>query len=285
MNKTQRKNTLLIVPVNDLEAFLIAELGERIKMQVYRSEQPHGAKLGDESNILETIKKSICSTVIIVEMPGPEIEKQIQALGKELKIIDHHSYTDLDRARDAEGMSLPSSLEQFLELAGIDDKELDEIGYKPRLVRATGLWDAGYIWALIDNGYTTEEIEEFEEYKEVIDQKLGSSSMTKESKLAAELAWKAREEWKEFWIFESADMNAHIRSLISRMAAKHFKKPTPVIILERAGRVIYVQETPRASDLFDHFGGFTFGKDHNWGYDNEEGEKQVGLDQIKEFLT
>ena len=269
---------------------MIAELGEWIGMQVYRSKQPHGAKLSEEPNILDIVRRNgqqtVHETVIIVEMPGPEVEEQIRALGKELKIIDHHSYNELDRSHDPKtGESLPSSLEQFLRLAGIDDKELDQMGYKPRLVRATGLWDAGYIWALIENGYTTEEIEEFEEYKEVVDQKLGSSSVTKESRAAAERAWETKEEWNGFWIFESADMKAHIRSLISRMAAKHFKKPTPVIILEKAGRIIYVQETSKAQDLFNKFGGFTFGKAHNWGYDNEEGGKQIKLDDIKEFLT
>ncbi|MFH1315665.1 MAG: hypothetical protein ABIH67_04715 [Candidatus Uhrbacteria bacterium] len=285
MEKIKRTNTLLIVPVNDEEAYTIAELGDAIKMQVHRSKQPHGARLEDESGVLDLVKKSDCSTVIVVEMPGPEIEEQIRNLGKELIIIDHHRYTDLDRAHDSEGHVLPSSLEQFLNLVELSDQELDDLGYNAKMVRATGLWDEGYIWALIENGYSTKEIEQFEEHKEIIENKLGLPTETEESRQAAERAWKDRQEWNGFQIMHSADDQAHIRSLVSRMAAKHYKKRTPVIISERAGKRIYVQESDRAVDLYKEFGGFMYGGDWNWGYDNNERKKQLKLDEVKKILN
>ena len=279
-----RKNTLLIVPVNDEEAYMIAKLADAIKMQVHRSKQPHGARLEQEPRILDLVRDSGCHRIIVIEMPGPEVEQQIGDLGKELFIIDHHRYKDLDRARDKNGQRLPSSLEQFLDLVGLDDQELDQLGYNPRLVRATGLWDAGYIWALIENGYTNKEIEQFEEHKEIIEKKLGLPAVSKESRMAAERAWKDRREWNGYQVVITADQKAHIRSLVSRMSAKYYKKRTPVIISERAGQRLYVQETDRALDLHQKFGGFTFGGDGNWGYDNKEQKEQVGLDDLKSFL-
>ena len=285
MDAKWRGQTLLIVPVNDEEAYMIAELAERIGLQVHRSEQPHGARLENEPGVLDLVRDSDCQTVVVVETPGPEVEKQIQDLGKELVIIDHHRYTDLDRAHDTEGHTLPSSLEQFLDLVEMSDQELDDLGYNPRLVRAVGLWDAGYIWALIENGYTNKEIEQFEEQKEIIEKKLGLPAVTEESRQAAERAWKDRQEWNGFLILTSADQKAHTRSLISRMTAKHYKKRTPVIISERADQRLYVQESDRAVDLYKEFGGFMYGGDTNWGYDNEDEPVKLDLEKIKQFLS
>ena len=279
-----RENTLLIVPVNDEEAYMIAELAEAIKMPVHRSKQPHGARLEDEPNVLDLVRDSDCPTVIVVEMPGPGVEQQIRDIGKELIIIDHHRYTDLDRAHDSKGRVLPSSLEQFLNLVELSDQELDDLGYNAKMVHATGLWDAGYIWALIENGYSTKEIEQFEEHKEIIEKKLGLPAITDESRQAAERAWKDRKEWNGFLIMTSADDKAHIRSLVSRMAAKHYKKRTPVIISERAGKRLYVQESDKADDLYKKFGGFMYGGDWNWGYDNDGEKRELGLEDVKLYF-
>lgn len=286
MAKLERKKCLLIVPVNDEEAYTIAELGEKIGMQVYRSRQPHGARLEEEPGILDLIRSCGCDTVVTVELPGPEVEEQIRSLGKDLTIIDHHRYTDLDRARDsATGKLLPSSLEQFLDLAGLDDAELKELGYQPRLVRAVGLWDAGYIWALIKAGYSRDEIEAFERHKAELERRIGIPSATAASRQAAEQAWQDRQQWNGYTIVTADDPKAHIRSLVSRMAAKEFWKPTPMLISERGGQRLYAQETPSALALYENFGGFTFGGDQNWGYDSLDEGKEIKLQQIKVFLS
>ncbi len=281
-----RQNCLLIVPVNDEEAFLIAEIGEKIGMQVYRSSQEHGAKLEDETGIMDVLEcrgERPFAHVIIVEMPGVEIEKRIKDKGRFLHIIDHHQYNDLDRAHDKDGNALPSSLHQFLELAEISDSELEQLGYDPRLVHGIGYWDAGYFWGLLDAGYSREEIDRVEEYKNELGAKIPGRLPSKEARDVAEKAWKAREAWKDFQIVVSDDPDTYIRSLVSRLSAREYWKPMPMIIVERAGKRIYVQESPRTRDLFEHFGGFTFGSDRNWGYDNEE-EVRITLGRVKEFL-
>ncbi len=284
MDKKARKNTLLIVPVNDEEAFVIAELGEKIGMQVHRSNQPHGAKLDAEPGLMEVIESSGKNTVIVVEMPGPEIEERIKDKGLSLQIIDHHHYTKLNRAHDAAGEMLPSSLAQFLVYAGISDQELTDLGYDPRMIHAIGLWDSGYIWALIEAGYSRKEIEAFEEYKKNIETALGMPEVRKDDLAAAEQAWAEKSKWNGFYVLVSDDPKAHTRSIVSRIAAKEFWKPTPIMISERAGNRLYVQESPRSIDLFEHFGGFTFGRDKNWGYDNRGEGKRLTLEDVKSFL-
>ena len=88
---------------------MIAELALRKGYQVHRSSQPHGARLEREPRILERVKDYGASTVIVVEMPGPETEEAIRAMGKHLVVIDHHNYTDLERAHAPDGSTLPSS--------------------------------------------------------------------------------------------------------------------------------------------------------------------------------
>jgi len=285
MKPEERKKNLLIVPVNDEEAFMIAELGEKIGMQVHRSEQAHGAKLDEEPGLIKMIMESEEDNVITIELPGLAAEREIQNLGKTIKIIDHHHYTGLNRAHDESGEILPSSLAQFLDYAGVSDKELKELGYDPRMIRAIGLWDSGYIWALIEDGYSREEIEAFEEYKKDIDKALGMPAEREADVKAAEEAWKNKTEWNGYYVLVSDDLKAHTRSIVSRLAAKEFWKPTPIMISERAGNRLYVQESPKSIELFEHFGGFTFGRDKNWGYDNRGEEKSLTLEDVKEFLN
>lgn len=287
MKKSDRKNCLLIVPVNDEEAFLIAELGEKIGMQVHRSKQEHGARLENEPNIIDVVEcrgERSFAHVIIVEMPGPDIEQSIKSKGLSLKIIDHHQYNDLNRAYDKDGNALPSSLHQFLALAEISDSELEKLGYDPRLVNGIGYWDAGYFWGLLEVGYSKEEVDEVENYKNQISAKIPGRLPSEQARAAAKEAWKNREEWNGYQVVISDKPETYIRSLVSRLSAREYWKPMPMIIIERAGKRIYVQESDRVKDLFEHFGGFTFGSDCNWGYDNDEQKQKLTLKDIKEFL-
>ncbi|MBI2484663.1 hypothetical protein HYW18_00720 [Candidatus Uhrbacteria bacterium] len=276
--------TLLIVPPNDEEAYLIAEIGERLGMQVYRSSQPHGARLEKEPGVCAFIKKSSADTVVVVEMPGLKTEGEIRRLGRHLVIIDHHNYTDLDRAHALDGTPLPSSLEQFLRLFDVTDEQLDRFGYVPRFVRAVGLWDAGYIWALFDAGFSREDMEKFLVFKDEIALRVGAAEVAPHNKEMAKGAWEQRETFGDFLIVTSLDPIAQIRSNVSRLAAMEFWRPTPMIISERGGKRLYVQETDHALDLFHHFGGFTFGTDRNWGYDNDTEKVSCTLSDVKTFL-
>ncbi|KKW44587.1 MAG: hypothetical protein UY95_C0024G0006 [Parcubacteria group bacterium GW2011_GWA2_56_7] len=279
------QHTLLIVPPNDEEAYLIAELAERKGYQVYRSTQPHGARLEREPALLEQVERSGASQIIIVEMPGPPMEERIRAMGKHLVIIDHHNYTDLDRAHHSKtGDPLPSSLEQFLSYADITDEWLLHWKYDPKMVRAIGLWDAGYIWALIDAGFSKQEIEIFLAYKDELARSVGSSEIQPRNQLAARRAFEEREAFGSYTVMVGHDPVAHIRSSVSRLMAMEYWKPMPAIISERAGERLYVQETDQALNLFHRFGGFTFGTDRNWGYDNTIEATRVTLSDTKAFL-
>ena len=282
----KRELSLLIVPVNDPEAAMIAELGTRLGMEVLRSSQPHGARLENEIGIVDFVRENKSETVIIVEIPGPAIEDEIRALGKNLKIIDHHAYTDLDRAHDASnGELLQSSLEQFLSFAEVDDDQLRKLGYDPRMVKAIGLWDKNFFWELIETGYSKEEIKKFLAFSSQVSRTAGIEAEDDEqTKLAAKRAWDGRIEFEGFQIIFSENPKLQIRGAISMLAALEYWKQTPMIIIEKNGKLIYVQETDIARELFNKFGGFTFGMDRCWGYDNEVEGKKVNLEDIKRFI-
>jgi len=278
-----RKKSLLIVPVNDEEAFLIAEIGEKVGMQVYRSKQEHGAKLELENLTVEDVID--WQNILIVEMPGPELEGRLKGVGKNVIVIDHHQYNDLDRAHDEAGNALPSSLHQFLELAEISDSELEQLGYDPRLVHGIGYWDSGYFWGLLDAGYSRDEVDVVEKYKNEIAAQIPDRLPSKEAQEHADQVWENREEWNGYQVVISDEPNIYVRSLVSRLSAREYWKPMPMIIFERAGKRIYVQESSKTNELFEHFGGFTFGSNRNWGYDNEGEKQEISLEMIKKFLA
>ena len=283
--ETDSKKTLLIVPPNDEEAYLIAELGEKKGFQVYRSAQPHGARLEREPRVLQLVKASGASTVIVVELPGPEVEEQILAMGKHLVLIDHHNYADLERAYAPDGSVLPSSLEQFLKVADINDAHLRRWGYEPDLVRGIGLWDANYLWGVLDAGYSKDRVEAVVTFKDQLAEKAGSAEADPVNQEEAQRAFDDREKFGDYFVVVSRHPSARIRSSLSRLFATTYWKRTPTIISERSGERIYVQETDRAKDLFHQFGGFTFGSDCNWGYDNETETDQVSLSDVKSYLA
>lgn len=280
----QETTTLLIVPPNDEEAYLIAELGDRLGYRVHRSSQPHGARLEEEPGILEVVKESGVDVVVIVEMPGPDMEEKMRRLGKAVVVIDHHNYTDLERAYALDGSVLPSSLEQFLQFAGITDEQLEAWGYEVDLVRGIGLWDANYLWGVLEAGYTKDRVEAVIAFKDTLAKQVGAPDVDPINQQEAERVFAQREAFGAYFVVTSTHPTARIRSSLSRLFATTYWKRTPMILSERSGSRIYVQETDRAKDLFHHFGGFTFGSDCNWGYDNETELDQVTLAEVKEFL-
>src|SRR5688572_8736726 len=106
-----RKTSILICPRNDEESLMILKIAEALGLSIVESNQPHGAKLDREGDLVARIQEANpnAKTLTIVELPGPKTEQELKDLGFELAIIDHHTYDDLDR------MKPKSSLEQFLE--------------------------------------------------------------------------------------------------------------------------------------------------------------------------
>ncbi|MFH1897522.1 MAG: hypothetical protein ABH886_04690 [Candidatus Desantisbacteria bacterium] len=141
----QNTNTTIICPCNDGEASLLIDIAKKLFFDVRISRQGWGAVLSKEPP--ETFL-GLRKNVIVVEMPDVKKEEE---LGKShnLFIIDHHKYSDMNRYKPI------SSLEQFTCLISyhLDRWEMGVV-----------LNDRGYIYALIENGYSDEEIRKIRQF-------------------------------------------------------------------------------------------------------------------------
>ena len=135
------KKITLIVPRNDLESVKIGRLAEKLGFDDIRvSDQPFGARLEKEP---PEAFQNIAPEVWIVEIPGPETEKQLRERNHRVVTIDHHRYGDLDRCNEK------SSMEQFADLCGYS------LTPEEKLVAIN---DRAYIWGLIAEGADFETI-------------------------------------------------------------------------------------------------------------------------------
>lgn len=272
------QKTVLIVPPNDAEAILISSLAQKIKLQTILSRQTHGASLDKGRDYLPEIKEGGYTRVVVVEMPGLKTEAKLKKLGIDLVTIDHHHYTNLNRSHPR------SSLEQFLSFFHLTDKKIAAFGFNARLVRGIGVLDRGFIWSLQEEGYTKQEIEEVLAFHDELLSTIHNPRTEKHKQKIAHDVWKKRKKWDGYFIVETkADIQ--LRPRLSRIVALEIGKPTSLIIIEHRRKLIYVQESDDAMKLFEHFGGFTFGQNRNWGYRNEEGKKHVGLREVKKQLA
>lgn len=279
-----RVPTVLVIPPNDPEAVLIAQLARAMGLQLIRSAQPHGATLDKEPEIVQLIRDGGWKKVVVVEMPGPKTETKIRALGVELVIIDHHRYTGLDRAHDPKTRKLlPSSIEQFRKHFKLTPARLKKLGFDARLVEGTGVMDRGFVWALMDAGFKKREIAKVVVYQRELMSTVRDMSGDARKDKIVEGIWKRRKKWKTFWIIDDSH-DLGIRARISNVVALDIGKPTALIIVERKRGFIYVQESPYAIPLFEKFGGFTFGLDRNWGQRRLPGKPMVSLKEVKSFL-
>ncbi|MBI4714052.1 hypothetical protein HY771_02615 [Candidatus Uhrbacteria bacterium] len=276
-------SSVLIVPLNDAESILISQIAQKIGLQTILSKQTHGASLDKGRDYFPIIKKGKFKKVIAVEMPGPKTETKLKKLGIYFVIIDHHHYTGLDRAHDASQKMLPSSLEQFLKLFKLTDTKLKTLGFDPRLVRGIGIYDRGFIWALQEEGYGKSEIKSVLAFHDALISQIHNPKTEARKQSIAKRAWQSRKKWREFFIVETkADIQ--LRPRLSRIVAEEFEKPTPLIVIEHKRGLIYIQESDKAIDLFQKFGGFTFGQDRNWGYRNEKRKRRVTVRDVKKVL-
>ncbi len=262
---------------------MIRTLADKLSLPVIVSKQLHGASLDHGHNYVDAVKKGGYRRVIVVEMPGPKAEAKLRKMGIDLEIIDHHHYTGLSRAHDERGRLLPSSLEQFLHLFNITDRQLVQWGFNPKWVRGIGIQDRGYVWALQDEGYSKKEIQDVMAFHDSLIAHLHNPKTEARKERFANRAWERREKWREFWVITTR-ADVQLRPRLSRIVADKIGKPTPMIIVEYGRGLIYVQESPYALHLFERFGGFTFGLDRNWGHKNEPGETRVTLRDVKQAI-
>lgn len=276
-------DTVLIVPPNDAEAVMITKIAEKMGLPMILSHQLHGASLDAGHDYVAQVKQGGYTKAVIVEMPGVKSEAELRKMGVMLEIIDHHHYTDLDRAHGAGGELLLSSLEQFLDIFHLDDVDLKRMGFSPRLVRGIGIQDRGYVWALYEEGYSKREVKKVLAYMDELTAHLHNPKTEAKKNEQTRAAWERRKKWRDFWIVESR-ANFPLRPRLSRLIAEEVGKPTALIILERARNLIYVQESDYAMELFERFGGFTFGVDRNWGHRNDKEGKKVTLRDVKRVI-
>lgn len=278
-----REETVLVIPPNDPEAVLIKQIAKAIGLSVLSLGQPHGARLEKEVDLPERIKNGGWKRVITVEVPGPKMEETLRSHGFDLVVIDHHEYTDLDRAHDAEGKRLASSLDQFLALMAISDKELESLGFDARLVHGVALFDRGFVWEMFKEGFSKEEVLQVIDYNKRLMQTIRPDVDEEKREALADRVWRERIEWHGFFLLFN-DTMYQVRSRVSLIAAIEREVPTPLILVEPSRGFIYAQETDLAPKFFEAFGGFTFGQGNNWGFKNESGQKQVTLDMVKEVI-
>ncbi len=143
------KETTFILPDNDGEARTMGDLLRRIGAPDIRvSKQAWGARLDKEP---EAALQGLKHTVVVAEMPSPEVEAKLRAAGHEVVVIDHHDYGDLKRANPK------SSIEQLADRLGVG------LG---RFEQAVAINDRGYIFGLIDSPlrFSPEEIRRVREH-------------------------------------------------------------------------------------------------------------------------
>ena len=262
----------LLCPKNDAESYLIIELAKKLDFKVLVSEQSHGARLEKEPELFERLMATGEKEVWIVEIPEPKTEKQLRHKGYKLKIIDHHVYHydfgKLDRSKNL------SSLEQFIKLAKISNKDLVGWGYDSRLILGIGILDRGYTGALRKKGYQPAEIKKVLALEGEILSKIWPN--LKETSLAAKQIW-AEKEKRDDYIIVKADVRYDIRSELVRESYFAGLDQEPLIVSSLAGKKIYVQNVkPRIVRLLNkkvdgHT--FVFGMGRCWGVDNIKSKK------------
>lgn len=250
--------TLLIVPKNDEESLMIYKIATAAGIPTLVSEQPHGARLEREKDLVARIRAANphALLVTIVEIPGPEVEENLRGEGFTVEIIDHHRYDNLDRMRDA------SSLEQFLATFGLEDTDLLGLGFDPALVRGVGIIDRGFLWALRTEVPDKVEQKRIRDYYRSLTLELGKDRAAIEA--TAKAAWDAREVVDGIIVVWSTKKDVGIRDAISFLIADNFDTPQTAVIIE-GDRRLFVQESDASADLFQAYGGFTFGRDRCWG--------------------
>jgi hypothetical protein len=251
---------ILICPRNDEESLMILKIADALSIPTLVSEQPHGARLENEPDLLTRIMNidADIRELVIVETPGPRTEALLEKQGFTVHIIDHHRYDDLDR------MQQLSSLEQFRALFSIDKEKLESLGFDDLLVRGVGAIDRGFLWELDAEGMDAEEKKRAITFYQELGNELGAKSQ--ESIDEAKRVWESKEMIDGVLLLKSERGDLSIRNTLSYEVAYLYPKHPPQVVIVQGKRRMYVQESPKAKALHDHFGGYTFGRDACWGF-------------------
>lgn len=277
------QNVVLVCPDNDAESRMILLIAYRLGMCVIRSGQAHGATLERErGGIVELVQATGKREAWIVEMPGLSVEKALHQHGIRVILIDHHSYSDLDRTRDNYGRLLLSSLQQFLDRTQVNDDDLVRWGMNPRTVRGIGIFDAKFVQGLREADYTQEDIREVMNFRR--EHAVAGNPNFEAAERAAREAWNARRVVNGFIVVESKDLTVKIRGAVSEITILENCDTKPFILVDRGGEEVFVQNVdPRiVNKLMDNIKGqtFSFGSDRCWGVNNLKGGTHFGVEDI-----
>lgn len=273
--------TVLVCPRNDEEALQILKIAKKAGIKTVVSNQPHGAKLDREPNLIYRIKAENpeANHLFIVELPGVSTEEELRDIGYQISIIDHHQYEGLDRSNEK------SSLEQFLEKFEISEAELRDLGFDIEMIKAVGVMDSEFIWGLREHGYTQDKIDEVLKYWRSMTLELGDERRQKEEAEALSV-WARRREQDGIVIVESEIDDISIRDALSFLVEETYHEPRTVFI-KQGDRRVYLQDVDStiAKRLHDTFGGFMFGKNKCWGILSEDGETLPTFEEIYKIIV
>ena len=256
-------DTIVLVPKNDPESLLICQLCEALKIPLLVSHQPHGATLHMESNLVERLSQVHASAkkLVIIEIPGPVEESELQLQGFSIIVIDHHRYDGLDR------MNAKSSLEQFIVYFDITNIDLARAGFDPELVQGVGVIDRSFVWGLTpDMCDSIMRVRMIDYYLSLSDQ-LDHGSRKKTEVIAKEALAQAVTE-NGFIVVKNPKPGSRIREALSFEIARQYPNPVATLLIDE--EVIYVQESARAKEMYEQFGGFMYGGEERcWGKKTE----------------
>lgn len=269
---------VLVCPDNDLESRTILRLAYKLGMHVIRSMQNKGATLQKEpGGVVDLINATQAEHVWIVEIPGVEIEEQLRANGLNVVVIDHHDYGMLLRSRASDGSRLPSSLEQFLQLAGIDDELMVQWGLNPRIVRGIGILDALFVRGLREADYSQGVINIILDLSaryaraRAVTSEYGIEGWDRQQSVGKD-AWKNRE-LVDGVIVVTSDSDIPIRGVVSYLSIYDGLDEHPMAISSCGGSRVYLLnvEPETADKVRHHFAdarSYTFGSGRCVGLDN-----------------
>jgi len=282
------RHVLLYDVDNDAESRLIFLIALAAGITTVRSTQPHGASLERENGVLELVRASKKTEVWTVELPGPATENQLRRHGFHVVIIDHHTYSGLDRVHDEHGKRKKSSLEQFLALTEITDEDLCSWGFEPRLVLGIGVMDDRYTHGLRSEGFSPEEVRRVLAYRENLDRQI-----TPEYDLIAKIArlvWNNRNAHAGYLVCTSTS-NLRVSYAVCNRSIEDALEDHPIIIADRGGRQIYVNNIslaliPKLEQAFAGHRTFTYGSGRCWGIDNDVTDlPKISVEEILTVLS
>lgn len=279
-------DVVLVCADDNPEKRLIQLMAYRIGMTVIRSGQRHFGGADHDPGLFELVIATGKEEVWIVELPGPRTEQKLMNAGKRVSIIDCHDYGTLNRSFAIVGDRLPSSLEQFLLMAGVELVKRAFYDFEAKISLGVGILNHRSARGLRDEHYSKDEIAQVLTLHRKLSLQI-DPNFEQAERIALQV-WGKRRPMYEFLLVESSHPH-RIRSIITHLMIACECDTLPVIISELDGARIFFQNlTPdlikrlqihiRDSHTFVYDGG------QSWGIDNAKGGTTYSVNEILTLL-